>query len=799
MITLTKKWMAIMLALVVSGSLSAQMPNNTPHHKQNREFVTILEEDFSLFAAGSEEEPDTNNLVLDVMNENFYINPDYTHIPGWSGKYIYQAGGAAYMGVDWYDAYIQTPEMEMSGNIHVSFRARINDDSGYESGFIFLYRHVEDPSIVDRIYFDMSSEWQTYEFDFYNEESGNFFFFKIGCEIEWFLDDLVISNEPDFMPTPTLLDVTNYTMDGFDANWIEVGAAEEYLLTVRKYDFYGPEEVVADPESFEDINHDGRWIDYNNPNFPEGWTINLEAGDNRQVITDAYSGNVAICMDANGDTVILPRNGGRFLSSSLGLRLVEFTGNFAFLEVIGSVNGEWEYTGTVISATSVLNDHGNDWYEHVLLPPSLIGKYDVIGLIYFGYNALWAIDDWGYTTSQACNVNTVFEDLEIAAPCSSYTITGLDPSEDYFCFIKARNTELGESEMSNSVDCLGLSAPIIAEASDIHNGCYTANWQAHPKADAYEVHNYAVYTADANEPEALVFSESFFSVNNGMAPENYVFDPDPREHRLDEYTEYKDWIGKNVILANFMVGAEMDENYEEGYIITPELKLDNADTYHVNATVWSYAEEFIVVTALTTGEEHRFKCTETGLQSFEMVFTTGNQSGRERLKFTNEDGYPFLIDNLQVTQDLQAGDQYYGMLSWSRMEDPTANSFTFTDLENYAWEHFAYDVMGVHKVFGREFCSLNSDKKLVEVPLEVAALESQEISIYPNPTHDNIIINAEGMRHITVLSVLGQVVYETEVKGDEIVLNLSQFDAGIYLLRVTTESGIITKEVSLMK
>ena len=793
MITLTKKWMAILIALVVSGSLSAQTTNNSPRPKQNREFVTILEEDFSLFTAGSEEEPDTNNLALDVNNENYLINPDYTHMPGWTGPYVYQAGGAAFVVVDLFTAYINTPKMEMCGNIHVSFRARINSDSGSESASVTLSR------VYDYFSFEMSSEWQTYEFDFYNDESGNDFFILIDCFMDWFLDDLVITSELDFVPTPTLLGVTNYTMEGFDASWVEVSVAEDYLLTVCKYDFYGPEEVVAEPESFENINHDGTWIDYTNPNFPEGWTINLEPGDNRQVMTDAYSGNVAICMDAEGDTVILPRNGGRFLSSNLGLRLVEYTGTFTYLEVIGSVNGTWEYTGTVLMASGVIDNHGNGWFAHNLLTSSILGKYDLIGLVYRGSGgALWAIDDWGYTTSQACNVSTVIEDLEIAAPCSSYTITGLDPAYDYYCFIKAHNTELGESEMSKSVDCLGLSAPIMAEASDIHNDCYTANWQAHPKADAYEVHNYAVYTAETNVPEALVLSELFF-VNNGMAPENYVYDLDPMEHRLDEYTEFKDWIGQNVILANSMVGAEMGELYEDGYIITPELKLDNADTYRVNATVWSYEGEFIIVTALTTGEEHRFECTESGLQSFEMVFTAGNQSGRERLKFTDKYGDPFLIDNLQVTQDLQAGDQYYGMLSWSRIEDPTVESFTFTNLENYGWEHYAYDVMGIHKVFGREFRSINSDKKLVEVPTEVAAFESQEVSIYPNPTHDNITINAEEMRHITVLSILGQVVYETEVNGDEIVLNLSQFDAGIYLLRVITDNGIITKEVSVMK
>jgi len=55
------------------------------------------------------------------------------------------------------------------------------------------------------------------------------------------------------------------------------------------------------------------------------------------------------------------------------------------------------------------------------------------------------------------------------------------------------------------------------------------------------------------------------------------------------------------------------------------------------------------------------------------------------------------------------------------------------------------------------------------------------------------------MSHITVTSVLGQVVYDADVNGDEMVLNMGQFNAGMYMVRINTTNGVVVKRVTVMQ
>ena len=73
------------------------------------------------------------------------------------------------------------------------------------------------------------------------------------------------------------------------------------------------------------------------------------------------------------------------------------------------------------------------------------------------------------------------------------------------------------------------------------------------------------------------------------------------------------------------------------------------------------------------------------------------------------------------------------------------------------------------------------------------------VALYPNPTNGNVTIEANGMSRITVVSVLGQVVYDTELNADSYTLNMGQFNAGLYMVRVYTESGVTVKRVTVMQ
>jgi hypothetical protein len=73
---------------------------------------------------------------------------------------------------------------------------------------------------------------------------------------------------------------------------------------------------------------------------------------------------------------------------------------------------------------------------------------------------------------------------------------------------------------------------------------------------------------------------------------------------------------------------------------------------------------------------------------------------------------------------------------------------------------------------------------------------AESVSVYPNPTTDNVNIVAMGLNHVTVMNTLGQVVYDSHVDGNMTTLDMSPYQAGVYMVRMTTENGESVKLVS---
>lgn len=69
-------------------------------------------------------------------------------------------------------------------------------------------------------------------------------------------------------------------------------------------------------------------------------------------------------------------------------------------------------------------------------------------------------------------------------------------------------------------------------------------------------------------------------------------------------------------------------------------------------------------------------------------------------------------------------------------------------------------------------------------------------NIYPNPTSGNLTIEAEGMNHISVFNLMGQMVYDMDVNTDNMNLDMNQFNAaGMYVIRLNTVNGVVTERV----
>jgi hypothetical protein len=96
---------------------------------------------------------------------------------------------------------------------------------------------------------------------------------------------------------------------------------------------------------------------------------------------------------------------------------------------------------------------------------------------------------------------------------------------------------------------------------------------------------------------------------------------------------------------------------------------------------------------------------------------------------------------------------------------------------------------------------VNLDDFSVSVLSESTGVDeiSDNVNLFPNPTKGNVTIQAKGMSRITVVSVLGQVVFDTELDQDEYILNMAQFTTGMYMVRIYTDEGVTVKRVTVMK
>ncbi len=74
-------------------------------------------------------------------------------------------------------------------------------------------------------------------------------------------------------------------------------------------------------------------------------------------------------------------------------------------------------------------------------------------------------------------------------------------------------------------------------------------------------------------------------------------------------------------------------------------------------------------------------------------------------------------------------------------------------------------------------------------------------NVYPNPAQDMVTVTSSvPMTQITVTNYVGQVVYTNEMnEATSVVLNTSSYQAGVYLVKIDTDNGVVTKRVIITR
>lgn len=176
--------------------------------------------------------------------------------------------------------------------------------------------------------------------------------------------------------------------------------------------------------------------------------------------------------------------------------------------------------------------------------------------------------------------------------------------------------------------------------------------------------------------------------------------------------------------------------------------------------------------------------------------------------------YALCIDNITVTNAIWAGtasetDHYNVYRSFNGTDysyigvaDADATSYDDYDIQHV---NQYYKVTAVNTISGGETCesafAMSVDGIHDYVHMQTLGVDEtkQNVSVYPNPTRGELNVEAVSMKHITVMNALGQVVYDAPAETELVRMNLGQYGAGMYLIRVETERETLIRKVSVAK
>ena len=138
-----------------------------------------------------------------------------------------------------------------------------------------------------------------------------------------------------------------------------------------------------------------------------------------------------------------------------------------------------------------------------------------------------------------------------------------------------------------------------------------------------------------------------------------------------------------------------------------------------------------------------------------------------RIKLLNASAVTFTDNGLS-----EEGDYYYRLYAYYGALDCTSSP---------ANRHYYPNVFELHVYYS---------------PTGMAENEAQ-LKVYPNPTNNLVTIEAESMTEVLVYNIMGQCVLRKEIAGNQATIDLQHVSEGLYLLRVKTANGIVSKRIAV--
>lgn len=822
--TLFAAFMAMPVCAQNSAVPAAGQANMLKAADDAKHKVVVIDEDFSGFTDGTEDNPSTATILDDMDNfvNKSALKPysEALSYKEWGGHGLFSAGGCLAIANG---MFLNTPAGDMSGEVTLTFRARLSKAGGSTTLNALKLMFISRSSLLDYEvkFYSLTDEWQTFTYtstlgDF--EHSGFQFLSMYDSNIV-LVDDIRLEQTRTSIPAPKVQEAENMTDTSFKAVWNKSIEADHYLLSV--FTKNESKELMTVSEGFDNIKADDKGnIDATSPNYPEGWEFAWKDNDLSNHIAKgegAGTGNKqAVRLIDTGDAITTPYCPEGIKSLKFWVKAEANDGQPKYSSILFTVNfGKGVYTvDNYIDIPTMFAPAKRDGYYFDLT--ETLSAFDKIYSVKIEYireeddKTTILFDDFSYTTNKPTTYNYVLNDQKVEQQDNEdgtvgFEVNGLDPDTDYTYSVKSVNSDF-TSVASDEQEVYAVSIPTALPATNITANSYTANWTIHKKVDFYRVDQLQQTVIDKDTKDYVMLDEDFSKVTSSFTEADLLdgfYEADERTSGympLDDITKIAGWKASSTVRVNGWLGgneAKQGSGTIAGAIVTPTIDLShNEGACNISLRVWGSEGDWLIIQGSNPASLATIEFPKGG-GIVEKTITMPLCTSKEQLTFYSNNYKVFLIDYIKITQDVKAGDKVTTITGSVLTEDADTKSMVMTNpgfsdghdvLYRVTAMRYDKDSQESHKYYST---STPSDLMLVKNPNPSGIGSVEAAAENVAGVEGGIVVNAANATTVNVFNLSGQLVASKACGNGHAFVSVAP---GVYVVKTnSTAAKVVVK------
>lgn len=822
--TLFAAFMAMPVCAQNSAVPAAGQANMLKAADDAKHKVVVIDEDFSGFTDGTEDNPSTATMLDDMGNfvNKSALKPysEALSYKQWGGAGIFSAGGCLAIANG---MFLNTPAGDMSGEVTLTFRARLSKAGGSTTLNALKLMFISRSSLVDYEvkFYNLTDEWQTFTYTstLGEFEHSGFQFYSMYASNIILVDDIRLEQTRTSIPAPKVQEAENMTDTSFKAVWNKSIEADHYLLSV--FTKNESKELMTVSEGFDNIKADDKGnIDATSPNYPEGWEFAWKDNDLSNHIAKGEGAGTdnkqAVRLIDTGDAITTPYCPEGIKSLKFWVKAEANDGQPKYSSILFTVNfGKGVYTvDNYIDIPTMFAPAKRDGYYFDLT--ETLSAFDKIYSVKIEYireeddKTTILFDDFSYTTNKPTTYNYVLKDQKVEQQDNEdgtvgFEVNGLDPDTDYTYSVKSVNSDF-TSVASDEQEVYAVSIPTALPATNITANSYTANWTSHKKVDFYRVDQLQQTVIDKDTKDYVMLDEDFSKVTSSLTEADLLkgsYDEGERTSGympLDDITKIAGWKASSTVRVNGWLGgneAKQGSGTIAGAIVTPTIDLShNEGACNISLRVWGSEGDWLIIQGSNPASLATIEFPKGG-GIVEKTITMPLCTSKEQLTFYSNNYKVFLIDYIKITQDVKAGDKVTTITGSVLTEDADTKSMVMTNpgfsdghdvLYRVTAMRYDKDSQESHKYYST---STPSDLMLVKnpTPSGIGSVEAAAENVAG--VEGGIVVNAANATTVNVFNLSGQLVASKACGNGHAFVSVAP---GVYVVKTnSTAAKVVVK------